>query len=446
MVRLRKLVVGFVVMLCLVLVYVAATTGLLGSQIRVGSLAPGSIFAAGEATEGMVPTVFTYQGRLQQAGVLFSGACDFQFSLWDAANGGAQQGNTLSMTGVAVEEGLFTVQLDFGNQFRGDERWLGTAVQCPGDGAYTTLTPRQQLTAVPYALSLRPGAVVVQTAANARAIHGRATNSNSIGVWGESEQHVGVYGTSPSGQGVWGNSVSGTGVFGASDTWAGVWGQSNSASAVVGISSAQFGGGVYGQNNGSGYGVYGQAENGAGVFGKSTNWVGVYGETSAADIPAVWGVNTANGVAGRFDGTVQIRGGSDLAERFVVTGVKEVAPGSVLIMDTANPGQLVLSERPYDTLVVGIVSGAGGVRPGLTLHQEGLLEGNTEVAIAGRVYVLAEANAAPIRPGDLLTTSSLPGHAMHATDRERAYGAIIGKALTGLDSGTGLVLVLVNLQ
>ncbi len=237
MVRLRKLVVGFVVMLCLVLVYVAATTGLLGSQIRVGSLAPGSIFAAGEATEGMVPTVFTYQGRLQQAGVLFSGACDFQFSLWDAANGGAQQGNTLSMTGVAVEEGLFTVQLDFGNQFRGDERWLGTAVQCPGDGAYTTLTPRQQLTAVPYALSLRPGAVVVQTAANARAIHGRATNSNSIGVWGESEQHVGVYGTSPSGQGVWGNSVSGTGVFGASDTWAGVWGQSNSASAVVGISS-----------------------------------------------------------------------------------------------------------------------------------------------------------------------------------------------------------------
>ncbi len=160
----------------------------------------------------------------------------------------------------------------------------------------------------------------------------------------------------------------------------------------------------------------------------------------------MWGVNTANGVAGRFDGTVQIRGGSDLAERFVVTGVKEVAPGSVLIMDTANPGQLVLSERPYDTLVVGIVSGAGGVRPGLTLHQEGLLEGNTEVAIAGRVYVLAEANAAPIRPGDLLTTSSLPGHAMHATDRERAYGAIIGKALTGLDSGTGLVLVLVNLQ
>ncbi|MCB0137575.1 MAG: hypothetical protein KDD75_20900, partial [Caldilineaceae bacterium] len=75
-----------------------------------------------------------------------------------------------------------------------------------------------------------------------------------------------------------------------------------------------------------------------------------------------------------------------------------------------------------------------------------VLEGDTQVAIAGRVYVMAEALSSPIRPGDLLTTSALPGHAMKATDRERAYGAVIGKALTGLDAGTGFVLVVVNLQ
>ncbi|MCB0067048.1 MAG: hypothetical protein KDD77_07855, partial [Caldilineaceae bacterium] len=94
----------------------------------------------------------------------------------------------------------------------------------------------------------------------------------------------------------------------------------------------------------------------------------------------------------------------------------------------------------------GVVSGANGVQPGLTLHQDGVLEGDTQVAIAGRVYVMAEALSSPIRPGDLLTTSALPGHAMKATDRERAYGAVIGKALTGLDTGTGFVLVVVNLQ
>ena len=53
-----------------------------------------------------------------------------------------------------------------------------------------------------------------------------------------------------------------------------------------------------------------------------------------------------------------------------------------------------------------------------------------------------------IKPGDLLTTSEVPGHAMKATDRERWDGAIIGKAMSSLESGEGLVLVLVlvNLQ
>ena len=51
-----------------------------------------------------------------------------------------------------------------------------------------------------------------------------------------------------------------------------------------------------------------------------------------------------------------------------------------------------------------------------------------------------------IQPGDMLTTSGTPGHAMKAIDRERAFGAVIGKAMTGLSEGKGLVLVLVNLQ
>jgi hypothetical protein len=82
----------------------------------------------------------------------------------------------------------------------------------------------------------------------------------------------------------------------------------------------------------------------------------------------------------------------------------------------------------------------------LSLHQEGVLEGGQNVALTGRVYVQADAADAAIEPGDLLTTSTTPGHAMKVTHSERAQGAILGKAMTGLRSGTGMVLVLVTLQ
>jgi hypothetical protein len=140
-----------------------------------------------------------------------------------------------------------------------------------------------------------------------------------------------------------------------------------------------------------------------------------------------------------------ITGGSDLAEPFPVAG-PDIPQGAVVIIDDARPGQLKLSERAYDTRVAGIVSGAGGVQPGITLHQQGALEGTQNVALSGRVYALADASPNPIKPGDLLTTSDTPGHVMKAADRERRDGAILGKAMSALDSGQGLVLVLVTLQ
>ena len=117
-----------------------------------------------------------------------------------------------------------------------------------------------------------------------------------------------------------------------------------------------------------------------------------------------------------------------------------------MVIDEKNPGRLTLSERPYDHRVAGIVSGANGVKPGLTLHQEGVLDGGQNVALSGRVYVLADAANGPIQPGDLLTTSSAPGHAMKVTDHAKAQGAVIGKAMSSLEEGTGMVLVLVTLQ
>jgi hypothetical protein len=144
-------------------------------------------------------------------------------------------------------------------------------------------------------------------------------------------------------------------------------------------------------------------------------------------------------------GVLTITGGADVAEPFAMSE-PDLPKGAVVIIDEAQPGRLKLSAHPYDTRVAGIISGAGGVNSGLTLSQQGVLEGGQNVALSGRVYALADATESPIKPGDLLTTSETPGHCMKATDRERAYGTVIGKAMSGLTEGCGLVLVLVSLQ
>ena len=117
-----------------------------------------------------------------------------------------------------------------------------------------------------------------------------------------------------------------------------------------------------------------------------------------------------------------------------------------MIIDDEQPGKLKLSTRAYDTRVAGIVSGANGVNPGISLHQDGVLGSGQDVALSGRVYVLGDAAHGAIRPGDLLTTSATPGHAMKAANHSKAQGAILGKAMSGLKEGKGLVLVLVTLQ
>lgn len=146
---------------------------------------------------------------------------------------------------------------------------------------------------------------------------------------------------------------------------------------------------------------------------------------------------------------VDIRGEGalDVAEAFKVNDALEVQPGMVVAIDPANAGELTLTRAPYDRKVAGIVSGAGDLKAGI--HLGGKLAqqpGHHPVALTGRVWCRADATARPIQPGDLLTSSAAPGHAMAVADYARAQGAIIGKAMTPLAEGKGLVLVLVSLQ
>lgn len=146
--------------------------------------------------------------------------------------------------------------------------------------------------------------------------------------------------------------------------------------------------------------------------------------------------------------TLELVGGSDIAEPYRIAAAGEVKPqaGMVVCVDREQVGGLRVSEKAYDRAVVGIISGANGVNPGLTLTQEGTIaDGELPVANAGRVWCWVDAGAGAVEPGDLLTTSSVPGHAMKA-DAALGNGAIIGKAMSSLESGRGLVLVFVGLQ
>jgi hypothetical protein len=145
---------------------------------------------------------------------------------------------------------------------------------------------------------------------------------------------------------------------------------------------------------------------------------------------------------------LKIYGGADIAEPFDTSDGAAIEPGVLVSIDPSAPGKLRVATHAYDRRVAGIVSGAGGVDTGVLLRQkETLADGAHPVALNGRVYCYADADAGgPIEPGDLLTTSDTPGHAMKASDRERAPGATVGKAMTALERGRGLVLVLVSLQ
>lgn len=137
--------------------------------------------------------------------------------------------------------------------------------------------------------------------------------------------------------------------------------------------------------------------------------------------------------------------GADLAEKFPTTADAE--PGTVMMIDRAHPGHLTVARGAYNKTVAGVVSGANGLPAGTILGNLPGHEDATPIALSGRVWVRCDASHAAIDVGDLLTTSDLPGHAMKASDHDRAYGAVIGKAMTSLARGeTGLVLVLVNLQ
>jgi hypothetical protein len=168
------------------------------------------------------------------------------------------------------------------------------------------------------------------------------------------------------------------------------------------------------------------------------------------DGPALTG-----GFSAQITGDVEVSGniqahdfacaGGDFAEEFELPESHiEVDLGTVMVLD--EKGAIRPSYQAYDKKVVGVISGAGDYKPGIVLDKRKSEGRRVPVALVGKVFCKADATGAPIEIGDLVTTSSTPGHVMTARNPSHAFGAVIGKALGGLAGGQGLIPILVSLQ
>jgi hypothetical protein len=250
-----------------------------------------------------------------------------------------------------------------------------------------------------------------------------ATSRSGIAIRAQANTDTAVFATTTTGWGLDARSTNGVGVNASSDSNIGL--NAASASSIA----------IRAQAN-SDTAVFATSNSGRGIDGRSTTGIGVYG--------------TGGQFAGYFDGCIVVTGdvfltGADCAELFDV--VRDEPPpdaGTVVVID--HDGHLRESREPYDRKVAGIVSGAGEYRHAIVLDKRSSDECRVPIALVGKVYCKVDAQYAAIGVGDMLTSSPTPGHAMKVSEQHRAFGAILGKALKGLDRGTGLIPVLVALQ
>jgi hypothetical protein len=373
----------------------------------------------------LVNSNISYQGVLKENGNLVTGNRNMVFQFY-SNNGCTTQVQEISQGNVPISAGVFSVNLTVNPiHFNGQGLWLRVVVS----GA--TIVSCQEIVAVPYALSLRPGAEVIGASPDDSTIY--ASNTATTGNFS-----YGVYGVS--------NSSTGRGVNGEATA------DSGTARGVSGISRSTEGRGVNGfatATSGVNYGVYGQSfsSSGYGGFFYNNNGgkaLGVQSSSSSTGTHLIEAMSasgdiefyvTANGNVA-IDGTLSTNNG-DFAE--MLPAVEGLEPGDVLAVD--QEGNLTRSLQPHQTSVVGVYSTQPGFLGGAA---EGLTD-QVPLAMIGRVPVKASAENGPIEPGDLLVASATPGHAMKAS-ADPPLGSVIGKALAGLEEGTGVIQMLVMLQ
>ncbi|MCB1581923.1 MAG: hypothetical protein KDI92_02590 [Xanthomonadales bacterium] len=382
---------------------------------------------------------YTYQGELKTSGSPANGAYDFQFDLYNVSTSGSSLA-TNAVDDVDVTDGVFNVELDMGDAFIGDQLYLEISVRDGAStGSYTTLSPRQKITAAPYAQGLMPGTVVMGNG-NIPMVHGINTaSSGGRGLHGEMTH------SNASGQGVRGESNS------ANSSAIGTYGILTNASAT--------GSGVKGQTNGTGgYGVWGQG---------GANAIGVLGQTNSNSRAGVWAYNSSTGPALRTESEGNLIEAWDLSPvnlRFKVDNAGNVSadgtftspaadfaellpakpglePADVLVID--EMGHLSLSTEAYQKNLAGVYSTKPAFMGGVQSDESD--QNKVPLAVVGIIPVKVTTENGTIKPGDMLTSSNTAGYAMRA-DANAPNGTIIGKALGTMADDKGQVQMFVILQ
>jgi hypothetical protein len=403
---------------------------------------------------------FTYQGFLRQGGApLNNPSQSMRFRIFDALTGGTMLWDSGALT-VNVSNGLFTVQLNPpASIWTGADRFLEIQV------GTTTLTPRVRIGATPYANTAtllnmfqsgttNPDRMVIThspTATNWGLMYRDTDDSFHFLAGGTTVLRVGLGGPTalqipcgsraagrvltsdasgnaswqplPPSATVW--AVSGTNIYNTNTGNVGIGTTSPASLLHVQYASGQAGISSRGPSgdtwlpftDGNAYIA------GANIIFRDNTNAERMRITGAGNV----GIGTASPAA-KLDvnGTARVKvleiTGADLAEKFPTTETLE--PGTVVEIDPDNPGHLRKARGAYNKRVAGVVAGANGLSKGIILGNLEGSENHTPIAISGRVWVYADATQEAIEPGDLLTTSDMPGHAMKASDPSRAHGAV----------------------
>jgi hypothetical protein len=440
---------------------------------------------ASPQAEAAVYNAITFQGRLTDSGGNpINGSRAITLALYTASSGGTRL--CYDQDNVSVDNGLFNFTFDGSNRCTSYDisgRALYLGVQVEGDDEMS----REAIRPVPYAYSLRPGAVISDTSDGILTV--RSTNSGDgdailASAWG-------------AGEGVEAYSVDGIGVAAFSDTFIGLQAYSNdpandhpgvfgcaavsnstcdpyrddNGAGVMGYSQSDFGGyfvggttsdggvhaeanyilgmGVWAENNGGGAAVYAEGD---AAGGTSHVYPTLYLVQQDAAGDFVVGANSWLGTRywrvdrtgkGFFNGGTQASG-ADFAEQMAVEGEEaDYEPGDVLVISASADRMVELSAETFATAVIGVYSTKPAVLAGAPDTDDPLA--GIPVAITGIVSCKVSAENGPIRRGDLLVTAATPGHAMRAGDNP-PQGTVLGKALGELETGTGVIQVLVTLQ
>jgi hypothetical protein len=446
-----------------IIIAIAALTFVAGG---VGAMSPRL------APEDAVAAKINYQGRLTTpGGAPLDGVFDMRFQVYDTPSGGAILWDS-GILSVTVDQGLFNVELAVDpTDFDGQGLWLRIYV----DGEW--LSPRQELTPVPYALSLRPGAEisgaptawdgwVLKTNIDgsyplARAILG--STATGTAVRGESSGGYGLQGYSDTNWGVWGYSGAGSGgYFGSADGYGiQVYTSGSDHWDHSGYFSATWGYGIHAESaenygivgegkmagvrgNGQTQGVSGSSSNGDGVSGWSNTSTGVYGSSieNYGVEGTTWRADSNYGLF-TYDNLYSLNYHSLGAEMQVVQngGSVPVEPGDVVIFSgittSSETGdmpvvQVARVSSANSPAVAGVVysrfnieavveddgSGERRSQAGVEITSEGAVKPGEYLllVVRGPTQVKASALGGDIQPGDLLSSAAREGHAARAAE------------------------------